>query len=156
MTSAQKRENRETKRKREMALLRETLLSGSASPVLAEVEERKYVDRAAARRKLHPPELPPRQHQPALPEAARKSNVTSGPAPMSQFSQTMMASQGWAPGQGLGRGSNGRSVPIETELRTERRGLGAQGEKAVVAIEGPDWRRRAKERRYDQLRSSGV
>ena len=65
MDSKEKRENREKKRKREMANLRETLLNGRESPAdeveeKEEKEERKYLDRSAMRRKIHPPTPPPR------------------------------------------------------------------------------------------------
>ncbi|WVQ96018.1 hypothetical protein IAU59_003118 [Kwoniella sp. CBS 9459] len=83
MDSKQKRDNRELKRKREMALLRETLLNkdspapspartGKTSGKIATIEPgsddamlpgppaREYLDRSAMRRRLHPPSPPSR------------------------------------------------------------------------------------------------
>jgi hypothetical protein len=158
MDSKEKRENRERKRKREMAMLRETLLHRGSSAKdddkdgeEQEETQRKYIDRSAMRRKLHPPSPPP-------PEARERSVTpppkTSGPAePIpSTFAVSMMANQGWTPGSGLGRNGEGRAAPIDVELRTEKRGLGADGSKAVVDVGEGDWRSRGKQRRWEEMR----
>ena len=67
-----------------------------------------------------------------------------------------MATQGWMPGAGLGRNGEGRAEPINVEVRTEKRGLGAQGAKAVVDDGPGDWRHRGKQRRWEEMRKVDV
>ena len=68
----------------------------------------------------------------------------------------MMANQGWVAGSGLGRNGDGRAEPINVEMRTEKKGLGAMGSKAVVDVGEGDWRDRGKQRRYEELREGIV
>jgi hypothetical protein len=178
MDSNERRHNRELKRKREMAALRETLLNPGGStpspgPTDADREREKgrsYLDRSAMRRKLHPQSPPPasssyRQDRNRATETDPSSNPTPGsqnpsrpaePAGQSQskFGLAMLANQGWTPGMGLGKTSEGRAEPVQVELRTEKRGLGATGSKAVADVGEGDWRQRGKQRRYDELRSA--
>lgn len=154
MDSKEKRENRERKRKREMANLREALLNrGGSAHEEDEVlqEERKYIDRSAMRRKLHPPSPPPPKPREA---SITPPPVSSGPElpALPSFGMSLMANQGWTPGSGLGRNGDGRAAPIDVELRTEKRGLGAEGSKAVVDVGEGDWRSRGKQRRYEEIR----
>ncbi|KAK8849624.1 hypothetical protein IAR55_004959 [Kwoniella newhampshirensis] len=176
MDSKQKRENREVKRKREMALLKETLLnrSASASSTAAvavhgtEEREREYLDRSAMRRRLHPPSPPslsasrqsetrhsstPTQVQSTTTSTETQSHLTpNGP---SKFALGFLSNSGWVPGQGLGKNGEGRAEPINAEPRTAKRGLGAEGSKAVVDDLGPggDWKERGKQRRWEEARA---
>ncbi|WVR08114.1 hypothetical protein IAU60_005160 [Kwoniella sp. DSM 27419] len=171
MDSKQKRGNREYKRKREMALLRETMLNRAGETKEAPANDqptREYIDRSAMRRRLHPPSPPPSRPQPresangasvqtstgqttaATSYAASPAPASAG-APVSTFASAIMANQGWAPGQGLGKNNEGRAQAIETEMRTARRGLGAEGSKAVVDQGPGDWRSRAKQRRWNEV-----
>jgi hypothetical protein len=147
MNSSEKRENKEVKRKREMAALKDSLLN--RHPAEKEGEKREYLDRSAIRRRLHP-KSPPR---------ATKTNVVEQPArtapePVSSFAQNIMAAQGWAPGSGLGKDRDGRSEAVEVKLRVEKRGLGAKG--AEVPIEESngegDWRKKGRSRRFEEVR----
>jgi hypothetical protein len=148
MDSKERRENREVKRKREMAALRESLLTGGGESDQP-VSERRYVDRSAQRRKLHPQSPPPTRRSASPP--ARPSAHPNVPAPMSSFAQNMLASSGWTPGAGLGKNGDGRSAPIDVEARTEKRGLGAVGSKAVVDVGPGDWKERGKARRWEEM-----
>jgi len=55
----------------------------------------------------------------------------------------------------LGKDGSGRSEPIETKMRVEKRGLGAVQSEAVRDDGGGDWRARGKMRRYDELKGAG-
>ncbi len=142
-----------------MAMLRETLLNhGSARDGVNEEEERerekKYVDRSAMRRKLHPPSPLPPSSKPREPSLTPPP-INSGPVePVASFAMSMMANQGWTPGSGLGRNGEGRAEPVNVELRTEKRGLGADGSKAVVDAGEGDWRARGKQRRWEEMRKA--
>ena len=158
MDSKEKRDNREIKRKREMATLRETLLKKSAgnessAPISREeTPERQYLDRSAMRRRLHPPSPPPQtdSRRSASPPIRRLEPVSAESSTPSAFASNMLANQGWTPGMGLGRHGDGRADPINVEMRTEKRGLGAQGSKAVVDTGNGDWRQRGKHRRWEE------
>ncbi|WVF68471.1 hypothetical protein IAT40_003238 [Kwoniella sp. CBS 6097] len=210
MDSKQRRENRELKRKREMAHLRETLLnrdspggSGISDDATPPPKAREYLDRSAMRRKLHPPSPPPtpsRGHSAststsalerngknknknnlnniavptksayptsssaaARPPSAPVQNGTPGIASgVSSIASGILASQGWIPGQGLGKDGAGRADPVQAEMRNARAGLGVKGGKAytdpcsslALAPGGGgemDWKMRAKMRRWDEL-----
>lgn len=131
-----------------MAALKETLLSSDNSPKPSEARE--YQDRAAMRRRLHPPSPP---NQATTLETPPRINIPTAlpAAPVNTFAATMLAKQGWSQGQGLGKTGTGRSEAIEVEMRTVKRGLGASGSKAVVQ-NGGDWKAEGKQRRYDELR----
>jgi hypothetical protein len=64
----------------------------------------------------------------------------------------MLTAQGWAPGAGLGKDRSGISEAIEVKMRVEKRGLGAWGAEAVKEDINEDWRKRAKQRRYEELK----
>jgi len=149
MNSSEKRENREVKRKREMAALKDSLLN--RHPSWENGEKREYLDRSAIRRRLHP-KSPPRStsNQPE-PSAPTKTKAT--PEPVSSFAQNMMAAQGWAPGSGLGKDRDGRSEAVAVRLRVEKRGLGAQGaEKPIEEEDEGDWRKKGRSRRFEEVR----
>lgn len=147
MNSKQKRENREVKRKLEMAALKESLLSNhttGSKEATPERSERVYVDRSAMRRALHPRSPRRRSASPgATPTAVQ--DVPPASTSTSTFASNMLAAQGWTPGTGLGKDRSGRAAPIEVEMRTERTGLGIKGYKQ----EEGDWRQRGKQRRYE-------
>jgi hypothetical protein len=158
MNSSEKRENREVKRKREMAALKDSLLNKSSASTSAthdhdEGAKRQYIDRSAIRRRLHP-KSPPRTNTVA------RSPIpipVSASEPVSSFAQNIMAAQGYIPGAGLGKDKNGRSEAIEVKMRVEKRGLGAKG--AEVAVEDRqdggkegDWRRKGRTRRFDEVK----
>lgn len=156
MNSSEKRENREVKRKREMAALKDSLLNRSSTSTSAntdEGEKRQYIDRSAIRRRLHP-KSPPRNNT-----AANLPIPTPVPAPepVSSFAHNMMAAQGYTPGAGLGKNKNGRSEAIEVKMRVEKRGLGAKGAELPVedrqdgGKEG-DWRKKGRTRRFDEVK----
>ncbi|EIW71573.1 hypothetical protein TREMEDRAFT_67844 [Tremella mesenterica DSM 1558] len=158
MTSKEKRENRELKRKAEMASLKEVLLREEAGQggkkKSGYMKKREYIDRSAIRRKMYPPSPPPRTRHGGQNESSRGGQNGDGMGP-SKFSQAMLASQGWKPGTGLGKDGSGRSTPIEVELRAEKRGLGAKGAIVMTDVEGEgDWRLQAKRRRYDELKGN--
>jgi hypothetical protein len=156
MNSSEKRENREVKRKREMAALKDSLLCKSSTSTSATTDEggkRQYIDRSAIRRRLHP-KSPPKANTTARPLIPIP---VSAPEPVSSFAQTMMAAQGYTPGAGLGKDKNGRSEAIEVKMRVEKRGLGAKG--AEVAVEDRqdggkegDWRKKGRTRRFDEVK----
>ncbi|KAK4685796.1 hypothetical protein P7C73_g4341, partial [Tremellales sp. Uapishka_1] len=150
MDSQEKRENREVKRKREMASLRETLLNSTpASQIEPDSTRRPYLDRSALRRRLHPPS-PPSQRSTIAP-----TPITEPVVPMpSRFAQNILASQGWTPGTGLGKGGEGRVEPIHTEMRNGKKGLGAMESKAAE-VGQEDWRIRGRMRRYEELGRDG-
>jgi hypothetical protein len=159
MNSSERRGNRETNRKREMAALKDTLLNRNR-PRNAEIDEdpsdaRTYLDRSAIRRKLHP-KSPPRRPEPSdsrsqVPAIDRERER---PAPVSSFAQNMMAAQGYVAGSGLGKDKSGRSEAIEVKMRVEKRGLGAQGAEAPVKDEddNADWRKKGRSRRFDEMK----
>ncbi|WWC65765.1 uncharacterized protein I303_108387 [Kwoniella dejecticola CBS 10117] len=187
MDSAQKKQNRELKRKREMASLREYLLNkdrpingrqAHMNTNTNEIEEgtkREYLDRSAMRRKLHPP-----SPRPKLPENKFKydddNNVNSGantpersttpinpvitqqqqrqPSKGSTFANSIMEKQGWTPGMGLGKSSQGMTEGIRAEMRNDKKGLGAQGSKAVIDEGEGDWRMRGRQRRWEEMQSN--
>ncbi|WWC92761.1 uncharacterized protein L201_007720 [Kwoniella dendrophila CBS 6074] len=179
MDSTQKKRNRELKRKREMALLKESLMNKSQSLSANEeslLPKREYLDRSAMRRKLYPTK------NEEIPRSGHNSQVNSGnsdtlnnyeqnehyttrsipplPSPTpSKFASNIMANQGWIPGQGLGKSNQGRSEPILTEMRNAKKGLGAQNSKAPIdnhsGGEGGDWKMRAKQRRWEELSKNG-
>jgi hypothetical protein len=150
MNSSEKRENKEVKRKREMAALKDSLLN--RHPTEKDEGKREYLDRSAIRRRLHP-KSPPRSTpthtiEQSLPKTAPK------PETVSSFAQNMMAAQGWAPGSGLGKDRDGRSQAVEVKMRVEKRGLGAKGAEAPTeesSGEG-DWRKKGKSRRFEEVR----
>jgi hypothetical protein len=150
MNSSEKRENKEVKRKREMAALKDSLLK--RHPTEKDEGKNQYLDRSAIRRRLHP-KSPPRTttthtiEQP-LPKTAPR------PEPVSSFAQNMMAAQGWAPGSGLGKDRDGRSEAVEVKMRVEKRGLGAKGAELPVeeSIGEGDWRKKGKSRRFEEVR----
>ncbi|ORY34775.1 hypothetical protein BCR39DRAFT_490262 [Naematelia encephala] len=143
MDSKERRENRESKRKREMAHLRDSLLNGHSG----QKGDGKYQDRAAMRRKLHPPSPPPRATEPIRGETF---DTPTPPPSVPTVGMAMLANQGWTPGTGLGKNGEGRAEPVQVEMRTEKRGLGADGSKAVVDAGPGDWRQRGKQRRYQE------
>lgn len=158
MNSQEKRENREVKRKREMAELKNSLLNRNTHQPTRDdpqqQQQNRYIDRSAIRRQMHPRSPPPTRAQlPPEPEPTYDRT----PAGVSTFAQNMLAAQGWAPGSGLGRDQAGRSEAIEVRMRVEKRGLGAQGGEASIPRPGgeegnEDWRKRAKMRRFEQMR----
>ncbi|WVW86969.1 hypothetical protein I302_109025 [Kwoniella bestiolae CBS 10118] len=159
MDSSQKKQNRELKRKREMALLKESLMKRNESSQNGGEGEtkREYLDRSAMRRRLHP-SSPPKSHvssggaTPDRLEAPPSKTVSSEPSGPSKFASSMLANQGWVPGTGLGKSNQGRSEPIAVEMRNEKKGLGAQHSKAVMDSGGEgDWKMRAKQRRWEEL-----
>ncbi|WOO76580.1 Angiogenic factor with G patch and FHA domains 1 [Vanrija pseudolonga] len=141
--AAQRRGNRQFKRKLELDALRGTLLGDGAR----EAPSAAYVDRSAQRRRLHP-RSPPRAGVKAV-EAAPAPAPAPGP---STTARAMLARQGWSEGRGLGRDLSGRADAIVPVLRTERAGLGARGQLADTgdAAHG-DWRQRGKQRRWDEV-----
>lgn len=156
LDSKQKRDNRDVRHRREMASLRDNLLKKNSqqsthSPSSETSGERTYVDRSAMRRKLHPT-APPMlaKRRSASPPSRNQEPVSAPPAAPSAFAAGLLASQGWTPGAGLGRNGDGRSQAIEVEVRTEKRGLGAQGAKAVVDVGEGNWKQRGKQRRWDE------
>jgi hypothetical protein len=163
MDGKEKRENREMKRKREMMALKENLLNRGPQ-VESQQQERPppptYIDRSAMRRRLHPPSPLP-AHTPTRTPSPPTTTHTQ-PAPLSAFAQSMLANQGWAPGQGLGKAGEGRAEPVMVEMRTKGRGLGAQGSKAVDdsapvgGVNGGDWRSRGRMRRYEEMGGGGA
>lgn len=151
MTSQQKRDNREVNRKMEMASLKNSLLN--RNPARNPKEglhdgQNRYIDRSALRRQMHP-RSPPRRTDTtntSTPEPVASAPTTS----VSSFAQDMLAAQGWAPGSGLGKDQSGRSEAIEVKMRVEKRGLGARGAEAVKEDVNEDWRKRAKQRRFEE------
>ncbi|ODO06865.1 hypothetical protein I350_04225 [Cryptococcus amylolentus CBS 6273] len=150
MSSREKWGNRDARRKVEMANLKENLMkrngggSGSNSP--AAEPAREYIDRSAMRRQLRP-KSPPRK---AATPATSAAVVSAAPAPVqSKFAQGMLAKQGWQEGSGLGKDETGRAVPLDTQVRIKKRGLGAEG--SVDDGDG-DWRTKAKMRRWGEVR----
>lgn len=107
-----------------------------------------YTDRAAIRRRMNP-DRPERQEWHEVAQSVSREKSASPERARVSVAANMLAAQGWKPGQGLGKKGDGRAVPIETEQRVQRAGLGTV---ASAPITGEDWRKRAKERRYDQLR----
>lgn len=149
MNSSEKWENKELKRKREMAALKDSLLN--RHPTEKNEEKREYLDRSAIRRRLHP-KSPPRTI--ATDVVEQPVRTASKPEPVSTFAQNMMVAQGWAPGSGLGKGRDGRSEAVEVKMRVEKRGLGAKGAEVPVEesdAEG-DWRKKGKSRRFEEVR----
>ncbi|WWD20250.1 hypothetical protein CI109_104726 [Kwoniella shandongensis] len=171
MDSKQKRENREVKRKREMAQLRETLMNRSSGAVTepfgSEKKEREYLDRSAMRRRLHPPSPPNSSSSSRTTASGRQTQAPSSilpsasatmiaaPPQPSKFALSVLSNSGWTPGQGLGKNGEGRAEPINAELRTAKRGLGAEGSKAVVDDGPGDWKERGRQRRWDEARGKG-
>lgn len=151
MNSQERRGNREVNRKMEMANLKNSLLN--RNPISNPREgthdgQNRYVDRSALRRQMHP-RSPPRVHTSAsTPDPVPNIPTTS----VSSFAQNMLAAQGWAPGSGLGKDQTGRSEAIEVKMRVEKRGLGAWGAEAVKEDVNEDWRKRAKQRRFEELK----
>lgn len=154
MNSQERRGNREVNRKMEMANLKNSLLNRNPTSNPREGThdgQNRYIDRSALRRQMHP-RSPPRTHA--------TTNSTSTPDPgsnapttsVSSFAQNMLAAQGWAPGSGLGKDQSGRSEAIEVKMRVEKRGLGAWGAEAVKEDINEDWRKRAKQRRFEELK----
>ncbi|KAL1413679.1 hypothetical protein Q8F55_001458 [Vanrija albida] len=142
LDAAQRRGNRQFKRKLELDALRGSLLGDEARQ-----QPKGYVDRSAQRRRLHP-RSPPR---PA--EREREHDAAPAPAPgPSSTARNLLARQGWSEGQGLGRDLSGRADAIVPVLRTERAGLGARGQLADSgdASHG-DWRQRGRQRRWDEV-----
>ncbi|OCF43859.1 hypothetical protein I317_02302 [Kwoniella heveanensis CBS 569] len=90
--------------------------------------------------------------------------LTTGVSSVASF---ILASQGWIPGQGLGKDRSGRADPVQAEMRNARAGLGAKGGIAYsspilsglkagvgageVADEKMDWKTRAKMRRWNEV-----
>jgi len=149
MNSSEKRENKEVKRKREMAALKDSLLN--RHPTEKDEGKREYLDRSAIRRRLHP-KSPPRTTTTNVVELPPRT--APRPEPVSSFAQNMMAAQGWAPGSGLGKDRDGRSEAVEVKMRVEKRGLGAKGAEVPVeesSGEG-DWRKKGKSRRFEEVR----
>jgi hypothetical protein len=160
MNSSEKRENREVKRKREMAALKDSLLNRSSTSTSAthdrdEGDKRQYIDRSAIRRRLHPKSPPKARTTARLPIPVPVPSPV--PEPVSSFAQNMMAAQGYTPGAGLGKERNGRSEAIEVKMRVEKRGLGAKGAEVPVedrqdgGKEG-DWRKKGRTRRFDEVK----
>jgi len=149
MNSSEKRENKEVKRKREMAALKDSLLN--RHPPEKNEEKREYLDRSAIRRRLHP-KSPPRTTATNVVE--QPARTAPKPEPVSSFAQNMMAAQGWAPGSGLGKGRDGRSEAVEVKMRVEKRGLGAKGAEVPAEENGAegDWRKTGKSRRFEEVR----
>jgi len=149
MNSSEKRENKEVKRKREMAALKDSLLN--RHPTEKNEEKREYLDRSAIRRRLHP-KSPPRTTATNVVE--QPARTAPKPEPVSSFAQNMMAAQGWAPGSGLGKGRDGRSEAVEVKMRVEKRGLGAKGAEVPAEESGAegDWRKTGKSRRFEEVR----
>jgi hypothetical protein len=148
MNSSEKRENREVKRKREMAALKDSLLNRHPAGE-AGGDKREYIDRSAIRRKLHP-KSPPRASttlsEPVVPPP-------KAPGGVSTFAQNIMVAQGWAPGSGLGKDRDGRSEAVEVKMRVEKRGLGAQGAEKPIEEGGEgDWRKKGRSRRFEEVR----
>ena len=187
MDSKQKRENREMRRKREMAELKENLLKrfqpgasgqkngdgGIDGEVMTEEEPRKYIDRSAMRRNMHPSSPPPSRtathsasqsghRRSTSPISRRQTPVSAVPTPppaaLSSFASGMLAKSGWIPGVGLGKDATGRAEPISVELRNEKRGLGAVNSKSaaetVQSQAAGDWRERGKQRRWEDFNRS--
>ncbi|OCF62175.1 hypothetical protein L486_01842 [Kwoniella mangroviensis CBS 10435] len=170
MDSSQKKQNTELKRKREMALLKDSLLRRnevSSSNDEREEPKREYLDRSAMRRRLHPSSPPKSQSNsnratpdrfetPSTPSFV--GDVSREPNGPSKFASSILANQGWIPGAGLGKSNQGRAEPIAVEMRNEKKGLGAQNSKAAVddgQAQG-DWKMRAKQRRWEELSKSNA
>lgn len=170
--AAQRRGQRQFKRKLALDALRDTLLGNepgpASSPGLAGPASTGganatkiarggggYLDRSAQRRRLHPAS-PPR-----ISSDRRGASTTGGnptitapaqPAGPSAASRIMLARQGWTPGAGLGRDASGRAEPVLAVLRNERVGLGARGQLADAddAAGVGDWRERGRQRRWNE------
>ncbi|WVQ66099.1 uncharacterized protein L199_004277 [Kwoniella botswanensis] len=170
MDSSQKKQNRELKRKREMALLKDSLLRRnevSSSNDERDEPKREYLDRSAMRRRLHPSSPPKSQSNSdrATPDRTETpltpsfgGDVSREPTGPSKFASSILANQGWIPGTGLGKSNQGRAQPIAVEMRNEKKGLGAQNSKAAVddgQAQG-DWKMRAKQRRWEELSKSNA
>ena len=125
-----------------MAALKETYFEAKRAPTRA------YQDRAAIRRRMNP-DRPDRGNYHEQMQEKERSASPERVKPVS-VAASMLAAQGWIPGQGLGKKGDGRASPIETEIRAQRAGLGTVA--PPVPIQGEDWRKRAKARRYDELR----
>ncbi|WRT69646.1 uncharacterized protein IL334_006636 [Kwoniella shivajii] len=179
MDSSQKKQNRELKRKLEMALLKENLMKkngGGDSIASLTIKEqmdgsqspkREYLDRSAMRRRLHPPSPPSRSSTTSKAVTPEYTSTTishdatgvnalsihnNGP---SKFASSLLANQGWTPGSGLGKSNQGRSEPILAEMRNSKKGLGAKGSKAIVDNGDGDWKIRGKQRRWDEISKEG-
>ncbi|WWC73766.1 uncharacterized protein I206_107738 [Kwoniella pini CBS 10737] len=173
MDSSQKKQNRELKRKREMASLRESLLrkdrgihvNGRSEGDQEDSRKREYLDRSAMRRKLHPPSPPPHSTKGNTKMASEANTPERSSPPVSIqtpdaskgtfIATSIMEKQGWTPGMGLGKSSQGISEAIQTEMRNEKKGLGAKGSKAIVNTGPGDWKMRAKQRRWEEMQGSG-
>lgn len=136
-----------------MAALRSNLLDEEVDVAAEERKEQKKQERAAMRRRQRAssPQAAYKAAMAAEKAPSASEAPSSAPAAVSAFAQGIMSKQGWESGQGLGKDGAGRADPVQAEVRTERRGLGAEGSKAVID-EGPgDWRSRGKQRRYGEL-----
>jgi len=150
LNAGQRRGERQLKRKLEMSALRDTLL-GKNEP---RAQSGPYVDRSAQRRRLHG-SSPPRSGRSATstPPPGTTSGSGANAVGPSQLSRTLLAKQGWTPGQGLGRNAAGRADPIVAVVRNDRVGLGAKGEKADVGSGDGDggWKTRGMRRRWEEV-----
>lgn len=170
--AAQRRGQRQFKRKLALDALRDTLLgdedkgpaarkSGAGAPSTGANaiggSSSGYLDRSAQRRRLHPPSPP---HLSSERGRQRDGGATisapAQPAGPSAVSRAMLARQGWTPGAGLGRDASGRAEPVVAVIRSERVGLGARGQVADTgdAPGAGDWRARGKQRRWDEVARS--
>ncbi|WVN86837.1 uncharacterized protein L203_102011 [Cryptococcus depauperatus CBS 7841] len=150
LTSEQKRGNREARRKKEMASLKDVLLNRGQEmqSSLKETGSRGYVDRSAMRRQLHP-KSPPQNHRlSSAPPSPGAIQPSMPPAPVrNKFAEDFLAMQGWQQGAGLGKDGTGRADHIEVHKRVGKRGLGAIGS---VEDTG-DWKQRGKMKRFEEV-----
>lgn len=170
--AAQRRGQRQFKRKLALDALRDKLLGDEASRhpdlgpggppstganSIAGGRGGGYLDRSSQRRRLHPPS-PPRASWSSGGGTGTSSTITAPaqPAGPSAASRAMLARQGWTPGAGLGRDVSGRAEPIVAVLRSERVGIGARGQVADPGdgVETGDWRARGRQRRWDEIARS--
>lgn len=126
-----------------------------------------YMDRAAARRAVHPsfPAVGGSSsggRQPAaqavIAAAAVPAQDARMPIPTTNIGHTLLLKHGWAPGQALGRAEDGRVDPVEVKRAAGegKRGLGMKSVAVPAsAVDGGEekasWRDEGREKRWREM-----
>ncbi|KAF8841768.1 hypothetical protein BDN67DRAFT_966650 [Paxillus ammoniavirescens] len=138
-----------------------------------------YINRSARRRAMHPGSQfdspgvqSPRGSSPGRVISSSESSQapssaiieqprTPGPLSQDNVGWRLLTQQGWRPGTSLGSISGGKEAsgliePIEVSPTAHRAGLGMHQRPATAGLSLEDWKESSKERRWENIRASGI
>jgi hypothetical protein len=147
--------------KKALSALKRALLTRRTQEPTPTGQAKRYLDRSARRRTLHPtlhPDSPgvqstastPRSHSPVKPLESLVPLAPKRPLPPSNVGHRILLKQGWRPGTSLGlpdsetSTADGLTEPLEVSGTKGRAGLGMHADSELMK----DWRAEAKRRRW--------